>query len=268
MGYQKAAVVFIDILGTRENRNFDDKYFIHKLFHGEARNNENRKHDHVIYDRKVYSFSDCAYFIYYYKEGVDVSAHNDLSLFKTAIYNTSLSILRFMNAGYMIRGGATFGEVYFDDLGCFGPALEEAYELESKYALYPRLLINKEMGKKITSTESAEIFKHIFTDMPQLCEVDENGDYFLNVFYSLETTGKLLIEGEAITLDGVKSVMSKVAENNMSRYKDSDQTSASTSSKVSIFEKNKWLREYLDTKKVLLNPQISSGAVTAIVTGD
>jgi len=28
--------------------------------------NENRKHEHVIYDRNVYIFSDCAYFFYYY----------------------------------------------------------------------------------------------------------------------------------------------------------------------------------------------------------
>lgn len=268
MGYQKAAVVFIDILGTRENRNFDDKYFIHKLFHGEARNNENRKHDHVKYDRKIYSFSDCAYFIYYYKDEMDESPENNQRLFEAAIYNTSLSILRFMNAGYMIRGGATFGEVYFDDLGCFGPALEEAYEMESKYALYPRVLVNKEFGIKRASTETSGIFKQIFTDIPQLCEVDENGDYFLNVFYSLETTGNLLIEGDTITLDGVKSVMSDLATQNMKKYKDCAQSSGSTSLKVSIYEKNKWLLEYIKTKKILLNHQISSGAITAIVTGD
>ena len=54
--YEKMVVIFVDLLGTKNNR----------LFHSEVKANENRKHEHVIYDRNVYIFSDCAYFFYYY----------------------------------------------------------------------------------------------------------------------------------------------------------------------------------------------------------
>ena len=64
--YEKMVVICVDILGTKNNKKYDDNLFIHRLFHSEVKANENRKHEHVIYDRNVYIFSDCAYFFYYY----------------------------------------------------------------------------------------------------------------------------------------------------------------------------------------------------------
>lgn len=64
--YEKMVVIFVDLLGTKNNKKYDDNLFIHRLFHSEVKANENRKHEHVIYDRNVYIFSDCAYFFYYY----------------------------------------------------------------------------------------------------------------------------------------------------------------------------------------------------------
>lgn len=60
--YEKMVVIFVDLLGTKNNKKYDDNLFIHRLFHSEVKANENRKHEHVIYDRNVYIFSDCAYF--------------------------------------------------------------------------------------------------------------------------------------------------------------------------------------------------------------
>lgn len=64
--YEKMVVIFVDLLGAKNNKKYDDNLFIHRLFHSEVKANENRKHEHVIYDRNVYIFSDCAYFFYYY----------------------------------------------------------------------------------------------------------------------------------------------------------------------------------------------------------
>ena len=38
--YRKMVVIFVDLLGTKNNKRFEDKFFIHRLFHGEARTNE------------------------------------------------------------------------------------------------------------------------------------------------------------------------------------------------------------------------------------
>ena len=36
--YQDMVVIFVDLLGTKNNVNFDDKFFIHQLFHSEDKN--------------------------------------------------------------------------------------------------------------------------------------------------------------------------------------------------------------------------------------
>ena len=154
--YQKMVVIFVDLLGTKNNEKFEDKYLIHRLFHSEARSNEERNLGHVIYNRKVFSFSDCAYFFYYYKEGIEEHRKNDMKLLQVAMHNTSISLLRILNAGYLVRGGITFGDAYFDELGFFGPAVEEAYGLESNYADVPILAINSELGKKYCTWENSE----------------------------------------------------------------------------------------------------------------
>lgn len=64
--YEKMVVIFVDLFFIKNNKKYDDNLFIHRLFHSEVKANENRKHEHVIYDRNVYIFSDCAYFFYYY----------------------------------------------------------------------------------------------------------------------------------------------------------------------------------------------------------
>lgn len=51
--YEKMVVIFVDLLGTKNNKKYDDNLFIHRLFHSEVKANENRKHEHVIYDRNV-----------------------------------------------------------------------------------------------------------------------------------------------------------------------------------------------------------------------
>lgn len=149
--YKDMVVIFVDLLGTQNNSSFEDKLFIHQVFHGEAKENESRNLERVIYDRKVYSFSDCAYFFYFYKDGVEDSRKDNMKLIQIAMYNTTLSLLRILNAGYLVRGGITFGKAYFDELGFFGPAVEEAYRLESKYAKVPIVVLDPELGEEFSA---------------------------------------------------------------------------------------------------------------------
>lgn len=44
--------------------------------------------------------------------------------------------------GFFIRGGVTIGPLHHDHRIVFGPALNRAYELESKEAVYPRIIID------------------------------------------------------------------------------------------------------------------------------
>lgn len=64
----------------------------------------------------------------------------------------SLAAIQFELAcwnGLFLRGGITFGNI-FSDLGMvFGPALIEAYQLESMHATYPRILVHPKLIKSL-----------------------------------------------------------------------------------------------------------------------
>lgn len=106
---------------------FDEKFAVHRVFHEEVQNNEARKdaNPHVIYTRTLRSFSDCVFVLYSYKDGIADDRKNDLNLLYIALYNTSLSIIRIMNAGFLVRGGASLGDAFIDELGFFGSAVED-----------------------------------------------------------------------------------------------------------------------------------------------
>lgn len=65
--------------------------------------------------------------------------------------STMLSTISFLSDalfqyGFLLRGGITKGEIYHKDSLVFGPALNRAYELESKHAISPRIILEKELG--------------------------------------------------------------------------------------------------------------------------
>lgn len=49
-------------------------------------------------------------------------------------------------SGLLIRGAITIGNLVHDDLVVFGPALNRAYELESQRAVYPRIILDPDLG--------------------------------------------------------------------------------------------------------------------------
>lgn len=268
--YEKMVVIFVDLLGTKNNKEFEDKYLIHRLFHSEARTNEERNLNHVIYDRKVFSFSDCAYFFYYYKDGIEDNRKNDMKLFQIAMFNTSISLLRILNAGYLVRGGIAFGDAYFDELGFFGPAVEEAYGLESNYADVPMIALSPELGATYCEWEDSEtnmeLINWLMVSRPTLVEVD-SGKYFLNLFYQLEAaTSSLQLEYETVELEEIKRKLFEVIARDKAKYKDIKKSNEKK--KSSIYEKLDWFEQYLRTKHNRLNPDIVQGAFSAIYRVD
>ena len=47
-----------------------------------------------------------------------------------------------LGIGIPVRGGVTVGQLIHDEQKCFGPAMVEAYLMESQAAIYPRIIIN------------------------------------------------------------------------------------------------------------------------------
>ena len=56
--------------------------------------------------------------------------------------------------GFLLRGGVTRGDLFHGDSLVFGPALIDAYKLESAVASNPRVILSKELSAEWTHTES------------------------------------------------------------------------------------------------------------------
>jgi hypothetical protein len=246
--YQKMAVIFIDILGTREMKEFNEKLNIHKIFHNEVLLNIERQKNlsHVVYDRKLYSFSDCAYVIYHYKEDIEESRKDDLNLLFIALYNTSLLVLKVLNEGYLVRGGASLGECYFDDLGFFGPSIEDAYKQESECAIYPRVLIESKVGEQLFKWENAKVMDtvalKIFTSPPKLI-LKHDDEYYLNVLYHIQQVESINIESGNLTLEQIKSNLNQKINSDKSKFKGN----------AKIIEKLNWFSIFVNNAENLLN---------------
>jgi len=53
--------------------------------------------------------------------------------------------------GWFVRGGLTMGDFFMDDLSVFGPALVDAYFLESKFARDPRIILSESVRELVKS---------------------------------------------------------------------------------------------------------------------
>ena len=156
MNYDNRIVLFLDILGFSSiidktiDKSEDNKEAIEILYQNldEIRIflNQRLNQKDIFQDRnfslKVTQFSD----------SVIISFINDdngtlLNLIRTI----QELIIKFVNNGILCRGAISYGKLIHDDKIIFGPALNDAYETETKAALYPRIILDKsliDLGKK------------------------------------------------------------------------------------------------------------------------
>jgi|TARA_R100000479_G_scaffold70100_3_gene33891 hypothetical protein len=156
MNYENRIVLFLDILGFKNiiektidkeediEKNISSLYsnlkyiktFLIERLKSESMFNERN------YSLKVTQFSD----------SVIISFINDDN---TTLLNLIRSIqeliIKLTNEGILCRGAISYGKLIHDNRVIFGPALNDAYETETKAAIYPRVILDKsliELGKK------------------------------------------------------------------------------------------------------------------------
>jgi len=62
----------------------------------------------------------------------------------------------FLKIGFLCRGGISKGLLYHEKNNAFGPAMLEAYHLESKQAIYPRIILSKGVQDFVLSMDGGE----------------------------------------------------------------------------------------------------------------
>lgn len=113
----------------------------------------------------------------------------------------------------LCRGGIAIGELYHDDTTVFGPALVDAYMLESKIANYPRVIVGPDIikiAKTYKGNQNSE--KHIEEYFSKILGFDSDGFYYieyLNVYEEFDH-----IADYPIYLDAIHSMIEEGLRSN------------------------------------------------------
>lgn len=193
--FDKAFVIFVDILGSQSRNDFNELFKINELFHSELLGNKSQDREYAAYQRHIYTFSDCAYIIYDYRNR---STSNLGVLFDVALLNCEPLLMKFLSKGLLIRGGAAYGDVYYDENKnmFFGDAVNRAYQYESKTAKYPRIVIDEYVAKEVikytkridkrskkrNKSEDLTFNDHVGC----IVSLDSDRKYYLNYFNSIQ----------------------------------------------------------------------------------
>ncbi len=194
MNYENRFVIFIDILGFKEK--------IRATLDKEGLDNEaaiksvsdalemyftlfDTKEDEKYYKtRQVTQFSDSIVISFQLKE----PSH----LF-SAFLNSRLLILELLYKGFLCRGGMTYGKLIHTQKLLFGPAVIEAYELESKGATYPRIIVSE--GKIVSvvreflndgKTSGYGLLQDL-KELESILKKDFDGLYYLDYFFDVQS---------------------------------------------------------------------------------
>ncbi|RZK48001.1 MAG: hypothetical protein EOO99_11735 [Pedobacter sp.] len=145
MKYQKRICCFIDILGFKKHidettkETGEDNIKKIKSIKSVLKLSKRITKDHGISNSKVITyFSDSIVISYNYNEPGQ--------LFYTLLDLLYVSF-ELANKGYLTRGGVSIGKLLHTKKYIFGPALVDAYEIESKKAIYPRIIVSEEVIK-------------------------------------------------------------------------------------------------------------------------
>jgi hypothetical protein len=144
MEYENRVVFFIDILGfinivkstldSKENcikENIDEIYEIFDSIRYFLGDNEV---DKISQSRQFTQFSDSIV--------ISFLANEKSEIYHT-LYYIQLLLVDLVSKKILCRGGVSYGKLLHDDKLIFGPALNDAYDMELKAALFPRIILDE-----------------------------------------------------------------------------------------------------------------------------
>lgn len=150
-GYEERVVSFSDILGWRahiQQTLVDPERLKWLRATVESWSFHSKKDYSIGYGGlRITSFSD------------NVVFSQDADEAGTLIARLALMQLMGAGAGFWIRGGVTLGKIIHKPTCVFGPALNRAYELESKTAIVPRIVVDEMLIGNLGSFASLVVFE-------------------------------------------------------------------------------------------------------------
>jgi hypothetical protein len=136
--YEKRVVLFLDFLGFREviKATENDPKKVADVIEAIDTLRSIGNQQEFFKSQRMTQFSDCVVVSYRCDER---SAAFDL------VSEIGFALVRLVELGFLVRGGVAVGDLIHTEHYLFGPAMIEAYELESKCAIYPRVLVSNRL---------------------------------------------------------------------------------------------------------------------------
>lgn len=237
--FGKAVIIFIDILGSQNRKNFDEWYKVISIFSAMVKREKelDDAHKWTVYKRETHVFSDCAYIIYDYKEDIEESRKDLYELMGIACYNTEKVLYEFLKNCFIARGAITHGDIFYDNEKdiWFGPAMNRVYFLESKMAKFPRVIIDPEYAENLYAFNEKKYRNNQMQKENNgeiLCH-DEDGFIYLNYLNSVKLSMNW-IENEEV----IKTAL-ELCNTERAKKRDSEEL------QEDIKKKYDWLEKYL-----------------------
>lgn len=178
------------------------------------------KKQNVMFDEniKIKIFSDNI--VVAIKTSAEEQNYNAL---KIVYFLAFFQFLAFLQCGYLIRGGICIGELYIDNNFLYGSGLINAYEIENKLAIYPRIIVENDIAK--------ELLQNVYHK--ELIQFDKDGVYYINYIPFADTKSILYIDSSIEEFIGI--ISKKIKDTN----KEDD-----ISKNAKILQKLYWTRNY------------------------
>ncbi|NKM69384.1 hypothetical protein [Rhizobium laguerreae] len=134
-GYENRLILFIDFLGFQEHvdRTVAEASFLDRLVEALAHLREVGMEQEVFPSQQMTHFSDSVVLSFRIEE-------------RSAVFwmltQIRLAIIRLAGNGFLVRGAVTVGPLFHTPEALVGPAMVTAYHMESRVAVYPRVIID------------------------------------------------------------------------------------------------------------------------------
>lgn len=183
--YRYRAVAFLDVLGFEKTLND---------FEREAIKNQNKpKEDNELagyyYSRAASKFisilknaleklSVDKFKYYLFSDNICITSISETQTddLKELLHTVNELFYDFAQAGYFLRGGIDYGLFIDDDNLALGLPLANAYKLESTVAIYPRIVLSKQLVERFIVKEDFE------DDISAILISKKHEHHYLNVF--------------------------------------------------------------------------------------
>ena len=174
--YHTAVFAFIDLLGAKKLIDSDNGNFLNqlgKIYESTLRIYKLACSLRVRPRMNVKIFSDNIVF------ECEIPPEEDGFIeYREVAFIASIFQEELLRNNILRRGGVTIGDAYLDDVLVFGRALSEAYLLESKIAVYPRIILSPKLVEIVLpKVEGSNCLEHI-------CVQDEDGVYYIDYLNS------------------------------------------------------------------------------------